>query len=917
MKVAYQLLQQTHRAPAYGLLLPQDTTQALHWAVHFQALEPRLYPTQLGWLLVTQKPIQQPPVGYIALQELHPHLFIPVDAQLIPGLLSDETTGLTRSQQVIVLPGPTFQTASLQPVPLRSLLVIPSLTESKWQSLPDAPQLADQLHMLEYTPSQQSLIDEANELLEPGGMGKDDPKVDGKLPRPPGNNPLKFLGGAAAYGVGKTLGGIGKMLGMKGLAGIGANLINKGVNLAPRLVENLLGKQEAALRALLRKFQMGDIEEALRRALPLGGDASRGAGIYNSDRLPVNQLSFNLLNLFSFSGVGTSIWLGGDDIMRRLTIEYRKQAELAEQRGDHRRAAYIYVKLLNDIHSAAAVLARGGLHRESALLYLRLNDELRAADQFEKAGLYDRAIELYRRNDRYDLSGILLTNLKLHEEALAEFTLGADKIVRTTGDYLRAGKLLEEYAHRTDLALNYYRQGWQARPLGSPVPCALRLALIYCQQRNTDEIQTLFDDGLQYFNNTTDDQLASTFINGILTETNNHRETVPAELRENLRDQALHHLGSRLRTGSMVRHSNNTLPRLLLPSRNWTASEFSDADFAFRTAHRKAPADVDPLRHVRKLILPAREPQPTCVAMAEQGKWLFVGFASGEVFRVNLTNGEIITVSASLREQPIALAVSPTGTHLHELRKPSTSDDKYRLLLHASSGQSSHFVEEIILQSDDVWLSPYLLQEYDGRRTIVYADGEDLLVRRYPNGEVLKYPRTLTHGDLLRLALPSSSTSVGDIHLIGFDGFRLYDLVAGKSNLKVHRSNTIGWSSRFTGQDHAIQPLHYLRLPEKLLLTGIGSNGMVYVTQHGECGVLYTYVSTGDEQYFAACFVDHETVVATARNALHWYHVQRDGLRLTRVQEIALGPTEACYATPHDRSMVVLKQNALLILPRA
>src|SRR4029078_11589016 len=97
--------------------------------------------------------------------EIHPRLFIPVDAQLIPGLLSDEVVGLTGSQQVIILPGATFQTTMLQPISLRSLVSIPNLTESSWQSLPEAPQLADQLHLLEYTPSQQRLLDETDDLL--------------------------------------------------------------------------------------------------------------------------------------------------------------------------------------------------------------------------------------------------------------------------------------------------------------------------------------------------------------------------------------------------------------------------------------------------------------------------------------------------------------------------------------------------------------------------------------------------------------------------------------------------------------------------------------------------------------------------------------------------------------------------------
>ncbi|MFO0813607.1 MAG: hypothetical protein U0796_10335 [Gemmatales bacterium] len=919
MKVAYQLLQQAHRAPAYGLLLPAETQEALHWAIQLESLEPRLFPTQTGWLLTTRKPITQTPAGYVALQELQPGLFIPVDAQLIPGLLSDEAAGLTRLQQVIVLPGPLFHTATLQPVPLRSLLVVPELNESPWQALPEAPPLAEQLRTLEYRPSQKQLSDETDQMLESGNMGKGDPNLDGQLPRPPGKNPLAQLGGAAAMGLGKALGGLGRALGLKGLAGLGANLINKGVNLAPRLVENLLGKQEAALRALLRQFQMGNIDEALRRALPIGGDASRGASIANSASLPFNNLSFNLSKLFMFGGVGASLWLANDDIMLRLSQEYRKQAELAEQRGDHRRAAYIYVKLLNDLNSAAAVLARGGLHRESAMLYLRLNDDMRAADQFEKAGLYDRAIEIYRRLDRYDLSGMLLARLKLENEALAEFTLGADRLVREKGDFLQAGKLLEEFAHRSDLALDYYRLGWQARPLGSPVPCALQMSAILCRQRRSDDVHVLFKEGLEYFRNTTDDQQASTFINGILTDTSqHHRETVPQEMQDQLRDQALQYFGSRLRNDSLIRKSITTLPRLFLSGKNWTASEYSDAEFAYRTAPRLTPADEEPLRHLRQITLPARIAEPTCVTLAEDKGLLFVGFAGGEIFRVNLASGEVMMVSDSLQEQPVALAVSPAGMYLHELRRPTLTQERYRLMLHVASANNYRYVEERVLQSQDVWLSPYLLTLNEVKRVIVYGDGDDLVLHDFPFGAPVKYSRAIRPEELINLAIPVAASGKNTVKLLGFDGFRLYDLVASQGTLEVKTSNTIGWSSRFTERQFPVQPLHCLslNLQEYLLLAGIGANGMVYLTRRGSQGILSTHVSTGDEEYFATCFVDLQTLVATARNGLHWYHFDRHGLRLAKVQEVALGPTQACYSIDQGQTIVVVKNNTVLYVPR-
>ena len=71
---------------------------------------------------------------------------------------------------------------------------------------------------------------------------------------------------------------LGQMLGIQGLSGLGVGWIGKALSLAPRLSEDLLGRQAAALRDLLREFREGDLERALRRALPLGEPGgTRGA----------------------------------------------------------------------------------------------------------------------------------------------------------------------------------------------------------------------------------------------------------------------------------------------------------------------------------------------------------------------------------------------------------------------------------------------------------------------------------------------------------------------------------------------------------------------------------------------------------------------------------------------------------------
>src|SRR5262249_27400072 len=223
---------------------------------------------------------------------------------------------------------------------------------------------------------------------------------------------------------GRGLMWLGNALGMASLARLGARMLQDAVERVPRLTEGLLGRQEAALRALLKEFREGNLEKALRRALPLGHDADRGPTTpYGSARLPFHNLLYSLRELLGGSGGGRAgIWLGGFDVHQELVREYRRVAEEATRRGDFRRAAYIYAKLLRDYRQAANVLAQGGLHHDAALVYLhKLNDTGAAARAFESAGELDRAVELYRACGQHVQAGDLLQRLGEEEEALTEY----------------------------------------------------------------------------------------------------------------------------------------------------------------------------------------------------------------------------------------------------------------------------------------------------------------------------------------------------------------------------------------------------------------------------------------------------------------------------------------------------------------
>src|SRR5205814_1741818 len=105
----------------------------------------------------------------------------------------------------------------------------------------------------------------------------------------------------------------------------------------------------AALRELLRLFRSGDIEKALRRAIPKGDEDSHRGRKRGGVRLPWHNLNYSLGNILGGSGGGPAdLWTGHDDIVEQIFREYRRAAEEASNRGDFRRAAFIYGKLLAD-----------------------------------------------------------------------------------------------------------------------------------------------------------------------------------------------------------------------------------------------------------------------------------------------------------------------------------------------------------------------------------------------------------------------------------------------------------------------------------------------------------------------------------------------------------------------------------------
>jgi tetratricopeptide (TPR) repeat protein len=612
-----------------------------------------------GFLLkVPHAPLHALP-RVVRLRSLSANLFLPADADLLPALLPDEAAALVRNRGLVFLPGRrVLEYDPAHAVQIADLVRAGPVRRGKWNALPERPQLAERLREI--------ILDRPEEtsdgLLEPGGedIGVEEPLPDDS------SIPAK-ISGRASMGIGKALMGLGKMLGWKGLVALGGKLIKSALDQAPRLSESILGAQEAALRALLREFREGNLEKALRRALPMGGQGDRG-GVPGTDAtLPTHNVWYSLKNIIgSDEGGRKSYWFGGGDVQVQLAAEYRKAAEAAVARGDYRRAAFIYGKLLNDYRSAAGVLSRGNLHHDAAILYLdKVGDALAAARSFEAAGEFDRALHLYRQRGEHLLAADLLQKTGEQEDAVEEYRKAADQLVRKKGDYIAAGGIMLDKASRLDIALDYFRQGWAGRPGGQAHECLLRLAPLYAEQESRADFLALLGEADIFFEPPGNETGASLFYNKIASLAETHQL---AQLRDDLRDRALVGLANKLRQRS--KHENKPGPQvgaLFGRAQHWAPAMVSDAGFAFdatlktnkkQPTKKAAPAPT----HTH---LGAGTIQALCSA-SETGQ-VFIGYDNGQVISFDPLHKSIRQFPA-VSSAPIALSTNPSGTLVVALR---------------------------------------------------------------------------------------------------------------------------------------------------------------------------------------------------------------------------------------------------------
>src|SRR5262245_31192986 len=349
LRVPFRLLRRDEPAPAAAVLLASDDPAALLAACSGLS-DPLVFPVAGGFLIVADS-IPLAIRHAIRLRRLCENGFLPVDADLSPALLPGEAVDLTARRGLVFLPGrQSLGFDSHRPLRPAAFLAVPTPRRDDWEPFPAGNPPAEQL-----TRITRELPETPDQLLQ-----NDGPPIGTDELRPPHVGPGRRTLGRLSAGLGNTLKGIGKAIGSSRLARLGGKLTGMAAALAPRITEELLGRQEAALQQLLKRFREGRTDDALRHAVPIG-EPGRGSRIYDSARLPTNSLFWSLSSLFG--GSGSSIWAGGNpETWRDLIAEYRRPAEGAGARGGLRRPGALSAQLVRGFWAAAGVLFRGGVH---------------------------------------------------------------------------------------------------------------------------------------------------------------------------------------------------------------------------------------------------------------------------------------------------------------------------------------------------------------------------------------------------------------------------------------------------------------------------------------------------------------------------------------------------------------------------
>ncbi len=194
-----------------------------------------------------------------------------------------------------------------------------------------------------------------------------------------------------------------------------------------------IGRRQAKYLARLNDlFESGDLEQALREAIPLGGASAPDQRV--SLGLPSPR---STLTLQKHRTQASSTMLLSDDYFGHLRERYRAAARQLEHRGEIEQAAFVYSDLLHEEEAAVVLLEKHGRLRVAAeLAEGRGLSSGMVVRQWFLAGDIERAIVIARRTGAFSDAVVRLE--RTHPEHAERLRIQWADSLAESGDYSAA-----------------------------------------------------------------------------------------------------------------------------------------------------------------------------------------------------------------------------------------------------------------------------------------------------------------------------------------------------------------------------------------------------------------------------------------------------------------------------------------------
>lgn len=144
----------------------------------------------------------------------------------------------------------------------------------------------------------------------------------------------------------------------------------------------------------------------------------------------------------------------------KLRNKYEELAQKYIEEQDYKKAAKVYINLLQDHYRGAKTLEDGGFYNEAAVIYLKkLKNKSEAAACYEKAKQYKKAIDLYKELEQKEKVGDLYREINDVKNANLYYQMVADDYV-SNDQMVKASLIYRKKMEMPDEAQKILKKGW-------------------------------------------------------------------------------------------------------------------------------------------------------------------------------------------------------------------------------------------------------------------------------------------------------------------------------------------------------------------------------------------------------------------------------------------------------------------------